>query len=79
MSEVSPVPSVLTVLPLFLSSSPSFSSSRFLQGQKVIFEFFSDGVFVEQLLEFLCLEERKSRDSFNPRRYCLFKVSPAGV
>lgn len=45
-----------------------------VQGEKIIFEYFSDGEFVEQLLEFLSLEERKGKDSFNPRRFCLFKV-----
>uniref|UniRef100_H3CC65 Proteasome activator complex subunit 4 C-terminal domain-containing protein n=1 Tax=Tetraodon nigroviridis TaxID=99883 RepID=H3CC65_TETNG len=43
------------------------------QGQKVVFEFFSDGLFLEQLLALLCVEERKGRDTFNPRRFCLFK------
>lgn len=44
------------------------------QGEKIIFEYFSDPEFVEQLVEFLSLEERKGKDSFNPRRFCLFKV-----
>lgn len=44
------------------------------QGEKIVFEYFSDAEFVEQLLDFLSLEERKGKDSFNPRRFCLFKV-----
>uniref|UniRef100_A0A8C6PPC9 Proteasome (Prosome, macropain) activator subunit 4b n=1 Tax=Nothobranchius furzeri TaxID=105023 RepID=A0A8C6PPC9_NOTFU len=44
------------------------------EGEKIIFEYFSDPDFVEQLMEFLSLEERKGKDSFNPRRFCLFKV-----
>lgn len=44
------------------------------QGEKIIFEYFSDPEFIVQLLEFLSLEDRKGKDSFNPRRFCLFKV-----
>ena len=44
------------------------------QGEKIIFEYFSDPEFIDQLIEFLSLEERKGKDSFNPRRFCLFKV-----
>uniref|UniRef100_A0A673BL13 Proteasome activator subunit 4b n=1 Tax=Sphaeramia orbicularis TaxID=375764 RepID=A0A673BL13_9TELE len=42
-------------------------------GEKIIFEYFSDPEFIDQLIEFLSLEERKGKDSFNPRRFCLFK------
>lgn len=45
-----------------------------LQGEKIVFEYFSDAAFVQQLVAFLSLEERKGKDSFNPRRFCLFKV-----
>lgn len=44
------------------------------QGEKIIFEYFSDPEFIDQLIEFLSLEDRKGKDSFNPRRFCLFKV-----
>uniref|UniRef100_A0A3P8U275 Uncharacterized protein n=1 Tax=Amphiprion percula TaxID=161767 RepID=A0A3P8U275_AMPPE len=40
---------------------------------RIIFEYFSDPEFIDQLIEFLSLEERKGKDSFNPRRFCLFK------
>ncbi|XP_061562704.1 LOW QUALITY PROTEIN: proteasome activator complex subunit 4B-like [Phycodurus eques] len=43
------------------------------EAEKIIFEYFSDPEFIEQLMEFLSLEERKGKDSFNPRRFCLFK------
>ncbi|CAK6956798.1 proteasome activator complex subunit 4B [Scomber scombrus] len=43
------------------------------EGEKIIFEYFSDPEFIEQLIEFLSLEDRKGKDSFNPRRFCLFK------
>lgn len=44
------------------------------QGEKIIFEYFSDPEFIEQLIGFLSLEDRKGKDHFNPRRFCLFKV-----
>lgn len=44
------------------------------QGEKIIFEYFSDPEFIDQLIEFLSLEDRKGKDSFNPRRFLLFKV-----
>ncbi|TKS89783.1 Proteasome activator complex subunit 4B [Collichthys lucidus] len=43
------------------------------EGEKIIFEYFSDAEFIDQLIEFLSLEDRKGKDSFNPRRFCLFK------
>uniref|UniRef100_A0A8C4HXU1 Proteasome activator complex subunit 4 n=1 Tax=Dicentrarchus labrax TaxID=13489 RepID=A0A8C4HXU1_DICLA len=43
------------------------------EGEKIIFEYFSDPEFIDQLIGFLSLEDRKGKDSFNPRRFCLFK------
>ncbi|XP_046888598.1 proteasome activator complex subunit 4B-like [Hypomesus transpacificus] len=43
------------------------------EGEKIIYEHFIDPEFVGQLIEFLCLEDRKGKDSFSPRRFCLFK------
>ncbi|XP_068162395.1 proteasome activator complex subunit 4B-like [Antennarius striatus] len=43
------------------------------EGEKIVFEYFSDPEFIDQLIEFLSLEDRKGKDSFNPRRFCLFK------
>ncbi|XP_061787911.1 proteasome activator complex subunit 4B-like [Nerophis lumbriciformis] len=43
------------------------------EAEKIISEYFSDPEFIEQLIEFLSLEDRKGKDSFNPRRFCLFK------
>uniref|UniRef100_A0A3P8VNZ5 Proteasome activator Blm10 mid region domain-containing protein n=1 Tax=Cynoglossus semilaevis TaxID=244447 RepID=A0A3P8VNZ5_CYNSE len=40
---------------------------------EIIFEYFSDPEFIEQLIGFLSLEDRKGKDHFNPRRFCLFK------
>ncbi|KAG7506391.1 proteasome activator complex subunit 4B-like [Solea senegalensis] len=43
------------------------------EGEKIVFEYFSDPEFIDQLIGFLSLEDRKGKDSFNPRRFCLFK------
>ncbi|XP_075999758.1 proteasome activator complex subunit 4B [Genypterus blacodes] len=43
------------------------------EGEKIIYEYFCDPEFIEQLMEFLSLEERKGKDTFSPRRFCLFK------
>lgn len=45
-----------------------------LQSEQIIYEHFSNPVFISQLIEFLSLEDRKGKDKFNPRRFCLFKV-----
>lgn len=45
-----------------------------LQAEQIIYDHFSDPKFVEQLIKFLSLEDRKGKDKFNPRRFCLFKV-----
>uniref|UniRef100_A0A7N6FAQ8 Proteasome activator Blm10 mid region domain-containing protein n=1 Tax=Anabas testudineus TaxID=64144 RepID=A0A7N6FAQ8_ANATE len=42
-------------------------------GEKIIFEYFSDPEFIDQLVAFLSLEDRKGKDSFNPQHFCLFK------
>lgn len=47
----------------------------FKQREQIIFDHFSEPVFVNQFIEFLSLEERKGKDKFSPRRFCLFKVS----
>ncbi|XP_026207401.1 proteasome activator complex subunit 4B-like [Anabas testudineus] len=43
------------------------------EGEKIIFEYFSDPEFIDQLVAFLSLEDRKGKDSFNPQHFCLFK------
>uniref|UniRef100_A0A8C2YNF4 Proteasome activator subunit 4 n=2 Tax=Chinchilla lanigera TaxID=34839 RepID=A0A8C2YNF4_CHILA len=43
------------------------------EAEQIIFDHFSDPKFVEQLITFLSLEDRKGKDKFNPRRFCLFK------
>lgn len=46
----------------------------FWQREQIIFDHFSDPVFINQFVEFLSLEDRKGKDKFSPRRFCLFKV-----
>ncbi|KAG7462683.1 hypothetical protein MATL_G00187310 [Megalops atlanticus] len=41
--------------------------------ERIIYDHFSDPVFINQLIEFLSLEDRKGKDKFSPRRFCLFK------
>ncbi|XP_061914340.1 proteasome activator complex subunit 4A [Entelurus aequoreus] len=41
--------------------------------EQIIYDHFSDPVFVNQFIEFLSLEERKGKDKFSTRRFCLFK------
>uniref|UniRef100_W5L008 Proteasome activator subunit 4b n=1 Tax=Astyanax mexicanus TaxID=7994 RepID=W5L008_ASTMX len=43
------------------------------ESEKIIYEQFSNPTFINQLIEFLSLEDRKGKDKFNPRRFCLFK------
>lgn len=49
------------------------------QREQIIYDHFSDPAFIDQLIEFLSLEDRKGKDKFSPRRFCLFKVSNGGV
>ncbi|KAG9344464.1 hypothetical protein JZ751_011134 [Albula glossodonta] len=41
--------------------------------EQIIYDHFSDPVFIDQLVKFLSLEDRKGKDKFSPRRFCLFK------
>uniref|UniRef100_A0A8C2WJH7 Proteasome activator subunit 4 n=1 Tax=Cyclopterus lumpus TaxID=8103 RepID=A0A8C2WJH7_CYCLU len=41
--------------------------------EQIIYDHFSDPVFINQFIEFLSLEDRKGKDKFSPRRFCLFK------
>ncbi|XP_077341678.1 proteasome activator complex subunit 4 [Lithobates pipiens] len=43
------------------------------EAEQIIYDNFTDEKFVNQLVTFLTLEDRKGKDKFNPRRFCLFK------
>lgn len=60
---------------LWQSSTAKLILFFLLQAEQIIYDHFSDPKFVEQLIKFLSLEDRKGKDKFNPRRFCLFKVS----
>lgn len=62
----------ITVRCKHLKANPLFFF--LLQEEQIIYDHFSDPKFVEQLIKFLSLEDRKGKDKFNPRRFCLFKV-----
>ncbi|KAI1887190.1 hypothetical protein AGOR_G00203600 [Albula goreensis] len=49
------------------------SREEMSEREQVIYDYFSEPEFVDQLIEFLCLEDRKGKDRFSPRRFCLFK------
>lgn len=62
----------ITVTSKHLKANPFFFF--LLQAEQIIYDHFSDPKFIEQLIKFLSLEDRKGKDKFNPRRFCLFKV-----
>ncbi|KAM6951408.1 proteasome activator complex subunit 4B [Aplochiton taeniatus] len=64
---------LMVYAPLEDQPKEDLSYDEMNEGEKIIFENFSDPEFVEQLMEFLSLEDRKGHDSFSPRRFCLFK------
>lgn len=41
--------------------------------EQIIYDHFTDPAFINQFIEFLSLEDRKGKDTFSPRRFCLFK------
>eukprot|EP00094_Tigriopus_californicus_P000230 TCALIF_00223-PA protein Name:"Similar to psme4 Proteasome activator complex subunit 4 (Xenopus laevis)" AED:0.06 eAED:0.06 QI:66/0.84/0.71/1/0.84/0.85/14/306/1826 len=57
------------------SAQPKLRRTRdeLSEGEKPVFDFFSDASNVEQMVTFLSLEECKGRDKFDPRRFSLFK------
>ncbi|XP_041866071.1 proteasome activator complex subunit 4A isoform X1 [Melanotaenia boesemani] len=51
----------------------NLSREEMTEREQIIFDHFSDPVFINQFIEFLSLEDRKGKDKFSPRRFCLFK------
>ncbi|TRY93382.1 hypothetical protein DNTS_032873 [Danionella cerebrum] len=43
------------------------------KSEQIIYDHFSDQLFIDQLIQYLSLEDRKGKDKFSPRRFCLFK------
>ncbi|XP_056326451.1 proteasome activator complex subunit 4A isoform X1 [Danio aesculapii] len=43
------------------------------ESEQIIYDHFSDQLFIDQFIQYLSLEDRKGKDKFSPRRFCLFK------
>ncbi|KAL3050189.1 hypothetical protein OYC64_012265 [Pagothenia borchgrevinki] len=59
--------------PLEEQPKQNLTREEMTEREQIIFDHFSDPVFINQFIEFLSLEERKGKDKFSPRRFCLFK------
>uniref|UniRef100_A0A3B4TTH7 Proteasome activator subunit 4 n=1 Tax=Seriola dumerili TaxID=41447 RepID=A0A3B4TTH7_SERDU len=59
--------------PLEEQPKQNLSRDEMTEREQIIFDHFSDPVFINQFIEFLSLEDRKGKDKFSPRRFCLFK------
>ncbi|XP_078000645.1 proteasome activator complex subunit 4-like [Glandiceps talaboti] len=58
-----------------LSEQPKLGRSReeLSEVERVVYDYFSSQDFVDKLIGFLSLEERKGKDKFNSKRFVLFK------
>ncbi|XP_028809979.1 proteasome activator complex subunit 4B isoform X2 [Denticeps clupeoides] len=52
---------------------PDLVPEEMNERERIIYNYFSNPDFINQLIKFLSLEDRKGKDKFNPRRFCLFK------
>ncbi|XP_052006994.1 proteasome activator complex subunit 4A-like isoform X1 [Xyrauchen texanus] len=43
------------------------------ESEQIIYDHFLDQLFIDQLIQYLSLEDRKGKDKFSARRFCLFK------
>uniref|UniRef100_A0A671Y3T0 Proteasome activator subunit 4 n=1 Tax=Sparus aurata TaxID=8175 RepID=A0A671Y3T0_SPAAU len=59
--------------PLEEQPKQNLTRDEMTEREQIIFDHFSDPVFINQFIEFLSLEDRKGKDKFSPRRFCLFK------
>ncbi|KAM6956793.1 proteasome activator complex subunit 4A [Aplochiton taeniatus] len=59
--------------PLEEQPKQSLTREEMTEREQIIYDHFTDPVFINQLIEFLSLEDRKGKDKFSPRRFCLFK------
>uniref|UniRef100_A0A8D3D6Z0 Proteasome activator subunit 4 n=1 Tax=Scophthalmus maximus TaxID=52904 RepID=A0A8D3D6Z0_SCOMX len=59
--------------PLDEQPKQNLTRDEMTEREQIIFDHFSDPVFINQFIEFLSLEDRKGKDKFSPRRFCLFK------
>ncbi|KAL4641227.1 proteasome activator complex subunit 4 [Arapaima gigas] len=59
--------------PLEEQPKQGMTREEMTEREQIIYDHFSDPIFINQLIEFLSLEDRKGKDKFSPRRFCLFK------
>uniref|UniRef100_A0AAQ4Q9D5 Proteasome activator subunit 4a n=1 Tax=Gasterosteus aculeatus aculeatus TaxID=481459 RepID=A0AAQ4Q9D5_GASAC len=59
--------------PMMEQPKQNLTREEMTEREQIIFDHFSDPVFINQFIEFLSLEDRKGKDKFSPRRFCLFK------
>uniref|UniRef100_A0A7N6BDN1 Proteasome activator subunit 4 n=1 Tax=Anabas testudineus TaxID=64144 RepID=A0A7N6BDN1_ANATE len=64
---------VIVYAPLEEQPKQNLTREEMTEREQIIFDHFSDPVFINQFIEFLSLEDRKGKDKFSPRRFCLFK------
>ncbi|XP_070577632.1 proteasome activator complex subunit 4-like isoform X2 [Ptychodera flava] len=64
---------MLTYAPL--NEQPNLDRTReeMSEGEAIVYDHFSNPDFVDKLINFLSLEERKGKDKFNTKRFVLFK------
>ncbi|XP_034040183.1 proteasome activator complex subunit 4A isoform X2 [Thalassophryne amazonica] len=59
--------------PLEEQPKQSLTREEMTEREQVIYDHFTDPVFINQFIDYLSLEDRKGKDKFSPRRFCLFK------
>ncbi|CAK6951662.1 proteasome activator complex subunit 4A isoform X1 [Scomber scombrus] len=59
--------------PLEEQPKQNLTREEMTEREQIIYDHFSDPVFINQFIEYLSLEDRKGKDKFSPRRFCLFK------
>uniref|UniRef100_A0A3Q3IVD1 Proteasome activator Blm10 mid region domain-containing protein n=1 Tax=Monopterus albus TaxID=43700 RepID=A0A3Q3IVD1_MONAL len=64
---------LITYAPLEEQPKQNLTREEMTEREQIIFDHFSDPVFINQFIMFLSLEDRKGKDKFSPRRFCLFK------
>ncbi|XP_068596993.1 proteasome activator complex subunit 4A [Brachionichthys hirsutus] len=64
---------MLMYAPLEEQPKQNLTRDEMAEREQIIYDHFSDPVFINQFIEFLSLEGRKGKDKFSPRRFCLFK------
>ncbi|XP_046884684.1 proteasome activator complex subunit 4A isoform X1 [Hypomesus transpacificus] len=64
---------LMTYAPPEEQPKQDLTRDQMTEREQIIYDHFSEPLFIKQLIEFLSLEDRKGKDKFSPRRFCLFK------